>query len=308
MSSEAGQHSPLYLGIDGGGSKCRVVIVDAADQLLGEGLGGPANPLRGMKVATDSILTATQQALLAAGMTFNDMSRLIAGAGLAGVNMPQYFQLFSEWQHPFAEFHLTSDLHTACIGAHKGEDGAVIIIGTGSCGLADVNGQCLDIGGHGFPYGDNGSGAWFGNQLVHHVLLHKDQIGAATLLTELLTEALGVSGTLEIVSHFMHATPTVFARYAPLVFTAAEQGDLVAAEIIQAGARHIENIALRLFSLEPPRLALIGGLAYKVQPYLSAQVQALIVPAQAAPEFGAVWFARQRRARNGQEFLSVSNQ
>ena len=308
MSSEAGQHSPLYLGIDGGGSKCRVVIVDAADQLLGEGLGGPANPLRGMKVATDSILTATQQALLAAGMTFNDMSRLIAGAGLAGVNMPQYFQLFSEWQHPFAEFHLTSDLHTACIGAHKGEDGAVIIIGTGSCGLADVNGQCLDIGGHGFPYGDNGSGAWFGNQLVHHVLLHKDQIGAATLLTELLTEALGVSGTLEIVSHFMHATPTVFARYAPLVFTAAEQGDLVAAEIIQAGARHIENIALRLFSLDPPRLALIGGLAYKVQPYLSAQVQALIVPAQAAPEFGAVWFARQRRARNGQEFLSVSNQ
>jgi len=308
MSSEAGQHGPLYLGIDGGGSKCRVVIVDAADQLLGEGLGGPANPLRGMKVATDSILTATQQALLAAGMTFNDMSRLVAGAGLAGVNMPQYFQLVSEWQHPFAEFHLTSDLHTACIGAHKGEDGAVIIIGTGSCGLADVKGQCLDIGGHGFPYGDNGSGAWFGNQLVHHVLLHKDQIGAATLMTELLTEALGVSATLEIVGHFMHATPTVFARYAPLVFAAAEQGDLVAAEIIQAGARHIENIALRLCSLDPQRLALIGGLAYKVQPYLSAQVQALITPAQASPEFGAVWFARARQAQRQSELLSVSNQ
>ncbi len=307
MSSEAGQHSPLYLGIDGGGSKCRVVIVDAADQLLGEGLGGPANPLRGMKVATDSILTATQQALLAAGMTFNDMSRLIAGAGLAGVNMPQYFQLFSEWQHPFAEFHLTTDLHTACIGAHKGEEGAVIIIGTGSCGLADVGGQRLDIGGHGFPYGDSGSGAWFGNQLVHHVLLHKDQIGAATQLTELLSEALGVSATLDIVSQFMHATPTVFARYAPLVFTAAEQGDQVALQIVHAGARHIDDIARRLFSLNPQRLSLIGGLAYKVQPYLSAPVQALLTPAQAAPEFGAVWFARQRRAQQ-QSLLSVSNQ
>lgn len=307
MSSEAGQHSPLYLGIDGGGSKCRVVIVDAADQLLGEGLGGPANPLRGMKVATDSILTATQQALLAAGMTFNDMSRLIAGAGLAGVNMPQYFQLFSEWQHPFAEFHLTTDLHTACIGAHKGEEGAVIIIGTGSCGLADVGGQRLDIGGHGFPYGDSGSGAWFGNQLVHHVLLHKDQIGAATQLTGLLSEALGVSATLDIVSQFMHATPTVFARYAPLVFTAAEQGDQVALQIVHAGARHIDDIARRLFSLNPQRLSLIGGLAYKVQPYLSAPVQALLTPAQAAPEFGAVWFARQRRAQQ-QSLLSVSNQ
>lgn len=308
MSSEAGQHSPLYLGIDGGGSKCRVVIVDAADRLLGEGLGGPANPLRGMKVATDSILTATQQALQAAGMTFNDMSRLIAGAGLAGVNMPQYFQLFSEWQHPFAEFHLTTDLHTACIGAHKGADGAVIIIGTGSCGLADVNGQCLDVGGHGFPYGDNGSGAWFGNQLVHHVLLDKDQIGAPTLMTSLLSEALGVSGALEIVSQFMHATPTVFARYAPLVFAAAEQGDQVAAEIIQAGAHHIDNIALRLLSLKPKRLSLIGGLAYKVQPYLSAPVQALLAPAQAAPEFGAVWFARARQAKRTATVLSVSNQ
>lgn len=308
MSSEAGQHSPLYLGIDGGGSKCRVVIVDAADRLLGEGLGGPANPLRGMKVATDSILTATQQALQAAGMTFNDMSRLIAGAGLAGVNMPQYFQLFSEWQHPFAEFHLTTDLHTACIGAHKGTDGAVIIIGTGSCGLADVDGQCLDVGGHGFPYGDNGSGAWFGNQLVHHVLLDKDQIGAPTLMTSLLCQALGVSGTLEIVSQFMHATPTVFARYAPLVFTAAEQGDAVAAEIIQAGARHIDNIALRLLSIKPKQLSLIGGLAYKVQPYLSAPVQALLAPAQAAPEFGAVWFARARQAKRQAAVLSVSNQ
>ncbi len=308
MSSEAGQHSPLYLGIDGGGSKCRVVIVDAADRLLGEGLGGPANPLRGMKVATDSILTATQQALQAAGMTFNDMSRLIAGAGLAGVNMPQYFQLFSEWQHPFAEFHLTTDLHTACIGAHKGADGAVIIIGTGSCGLADVDGQCLDVGGHGFPYGDNGSGAWFGNQLVHHVLLDKDQIGAPTLMTSLLCQALGVSGTLEIVSQFMHATPTVFARYAPLVFTAAEQGDAVAAEIIQAGARHIDNIALRLLSIKPKQLSLIGGLAYKVQPYLSAPVQALLAPAQAAPEFGAVWFARARQAKRQAAVLSVSNQ
>jgi glucosamine kinase len=300
MTTTIGPDSPLYLGIDGGGSKCRVVLLDANDQILGEGLGGPANPLRGMKVATDSILNATQQALAVAGLTFNDMSRLIAGAGLAGVNMPQYYQLFSEWQHPFAEFHLTSDLHTACIGAHRGADGAVIIIGTGSCGLADVNGKVLDIGGHGFPYGDNGSGAWFGNQLVHHVLLAKDQIGPPTLMTAFLEAELGVSATLDIVSQFMHATPTIYARYAPLVFAAAEQGDAVAQQVIEQGARHIDNIASRLFSLNPTRLSLIGGLAYKVQPYLSAAVQSKITVAEASPEFGAVWFARNHRAQSVQ--------
>jgi len=297
MTTTIGPDSPLFLGIDGGGSKCRVVLLDANEQILGEGLGGPANPLRGMKVATDSILNATQQALAVAGLGINDMARLVAGAGLAGVNMPQYHQLFSEWQHPFAEFHLTSDLHTACIGAHRGEDGAVIIIGTGSCGLADVRGQVLDVGGHGFPYGDSGSGAWFGNQLVHHVLLDKDQIGEKTLMTTLLQQELGLSATLDIVSHFMHASPTVYARYAPLVFAAAEQGDALAQTVVEQGARHIDNIAKRLFSLNPARLSLIGGLAYKVQPYLSAAVQARITAAEASPEFGAVWFARTRRAQ-----------
>lgn len=296
MTISSGQQGPLYLGIDGGGSKCRVVIVNADNQLLGEGLGGPANPLRGMKIATDSILTATQQALTAAGMTFNDMSRLIAGAGLAGVNMPQYFRLFSEWKHPFAAFYLTTDLHIACIGAHNGSDGAVIIAGTGSCGLADVKGRLLDIGGHGFPYGDNGSGAWFGMQLVHHVLLQQDGLMPSTLLSSLLCQELGVTSTLDIVSHFMHATPTVYAKYAPLVFSAAEQGDATALAIVAQGAAFINQIALKLFELSPPRFSMIGGLAYKLVPYLDSKVQQVLTPALAAPEYGAVWFARQQQA------------
>ncbi len=295
MNAKGGHSGSLFLGIDGGGSKCKVVLLTADGQLLGEGLGGPANPLRGVKVATDSILAATQQALTSAGLGFNDMARMVVGAGLAGVNMPQYFQAMNEWQHPFAEFYLTTDLHVACIGAHQASDGAVIIAGTGSCGLADVQGQVLEIGGHGFPYGDNGSGAWFGNQLVHHVLLHKDQLGPATMLTDLLAEQINASDTLDIVAHFMHATPTVFAKYAPLVFAAAEQGDVVAQQIVNLGAKHIEKIALRLFSINPPRLSMIGGLAYKIIPYLSDAVQQRICDAVAAPEYGAVWFAQQQR-------------
>ncbi len=70
-------------------------IVTEDNQVIGEGLSGPANPLRGMKVATDSILAATQQALTCAGLAFNShMSKLIVGAGLAGVNMPQYYPYF----------------------------------------------------------------------------------------------------------------------------------------------------------------------------------------------------------------------
>lgn len=286
------EQQPLYLGIDGGGSKCRVVLMSAQGQLLGEGLSGPANPLRGMSLVTESIIDATQQALSSAGLPASTMSQLVVGAGLAGVNLPEYYQLFSAWKHPFASMHLTSDLHIACIGAHNGQDGAVLICGTGSCGLAAVNGQLLEVGGHGFPYGDNGSGAWFGLQLLQQVLQSKDQLIAPTVMTELLQDELQCDDTLKLVSHFMHASATDYARLAPLVFIAAERGDALAGKIVEHGAGHINAIAERLLTIKPVALCLIGGLAYKVEPYLSAAVRQLVVPAAQPPELGAVWFAK----------------
>ncbi|SNY57192.1 glucosamine kinase [Arsukibacterium tuosuense] len=293
MRTEVPTQQPLYLGIDGGGSKCRVVLMAADERVLGEGLSGPANPLRGMQLATASIIDATKQALDSAGLPHSAMAKLVVGAGLAGVNLPEYYQLFSAWQHPFASLHLTSDLHIACIGAHQGQDGAVLICGTGSCGLAAVKGQLLEVGGHGFPYGDNGSGAWFGLQLLQQVLRSKDQLIEPTLLTELLQAEVACNDTLRLVSHFMNASPTDYARLAPLVFTAAEHGDAVARQIVEQGAGHINAIAERLLTIDPQALCLIGGLAYKVEPYLASAVRQLVVPASQPPEHGAVWFARQ---------------
>ena len=77
-----------YLGIDGGGSHCRVMLQDDTGLLLGEGRGGPANPVYGTEQAIQSILTATDQALLQAGLTPADKHQLIVGAGLAGLHLP----------------------------------------------------------------------------------------------------------------------------------------------------------------------------------------------------------------------------
>lgn len=298
MTLIADAKTALYLGIDGGGSKCKVVLVTQDMRIIGEGLAGPANPLRGMAVATASIVTAAEQALSSAGLPRSDIGKLIVGAGLAGVNLPEYHQQFSAWQHPFARLYLTSDLHVACMGAHMGGDGAVIICGTGSCGLASANGKVLDVGGHGFPHGDSGSGAWFGLQLVHSVLRSKDGLIAETLMTALLQQALGVDHALALVSHFMHASPTEYARVAPLVFIAAEQGDELAHDIIVRGSRYMNEIAERLMAFAPVKLALIGGVAEKIRPYLADHVQRNIVAACQAPELGAVWFAKQAEFNN----------
>src|SRR5258707_14590398 len=73
----------LYLGIDGGGSKCRARIRDSAGRLLGEAAGGHANIYRDRDEARQSIIATAQQAALAAGPAEHELARLQAGVCLA---------------------------------------------------------------------------------------------------------------------------------------------------------------------------------------------------------------------------------
>ncbi len=62
------------------------------------------------------------------------------------------------------------------LGAHNGEDGAIMIAGTGSCGIY-LNGlEQHVVGGREFPISDQGGGAVMGLRLVQQVLLAEDGI------------------------------------------------------------------------------------------------------------------------------------
>ena len=58
---------PLYLGIDGGGSKCRASLYSADSRLMGTGVAGAANPFQKMEQAQESILCSARLALNDAG-------------------------------------------------------------------------------------------------------------------------------------------------------------------------------------------------------------------------------------------------
>lgn len=285
----------LYLGIDGGGSKCRARIISAADEVLGTGVGGPANPLHGVEQTIDSITTAAELALLDAGLPIATMERLVAGVGLAGVNLPSLFQVMNNWQHPFQSMFLTTDLHIACLGAHKGDEGAVMVAGTGSCGYAYVNGASTILGAHGFPFGDKGSGAWMGLEAVKAVLLASDGLGPQTQLTQMIGDHLQASGVM-IVDKMAAAKSSDYARLAIFTLNAAEQNDPVALAILQEGAAYMSAIAEKLWETGVKRMSFIGGLSERVTPWLKPAVAQHLSPPLAQPEFGAVYYARQQHA------------
>ncbi|MDO3383605.1 N-acetylglucosamine kinase [Gilvimarinus algae] len=293
MGKKPASGDTLYLGIDGGGTKCRAVLVNESNQVLGVGNGGPSNPYHGVTRALESIVNATDHALRNAGLSAADKSRVVAGLGLAGVNLPSLFQIVNQWDHPFKAQYLTTDLHIACIAAHEQDNGAVIVSGTGSCGFAHVNGKSLTLGAHGFPCGDVGSGAWMGLECVKAVLLDSDELGPKTGLTELVAEQLQARGIM-IVERLNGAKSSDYAKLAPLVFAAAEEGDEVALSIVHTGADYLTQVARKLWELQPPRMAMLGGVSSRIVDWMDKDIATRMSDPLNQPEFGAVHFARSR--------------
>lgn len=287
-------NTEFFLGIDGGGSKCKAIVVDANNNILGTGIAGPANPLHGYDQAVNSVTESAKLALKDAGLDDVELKDVIAGVGLAGVNLPVLFEQMSNWQHPFKKMFLATDLLIACLGAHDGQDGAVMITGTGSCGFSYVDGHPYTLGGHGFPHGDKGSGAWFGFQAANHVLMSLDGLKADSMINEKVLTLLDVKDGLEMVEVIAGKPAAFYGRMANLVFDAAEAGDVVAKGIVDEGAGYISGIARQLEKQNPPRISLIGGLTPRIKPWLDEDVKAKLEEPLCPPEVGSVLYARQQ--------------
>ncbi len=296
-------NNELFVGIDGGGTKCKAIIVNSWNEIIGTGVAGPGNPLHGFSQATHSIEQSARLALQDAGLKETPLSALIAGVGLAGVNLPSLHNQMTQWQHPFKTMHLTTDLLIACMGAHQGSDGAVMIAGTGSCGFSYVNGQSFMIGGHGFPHGDKGSGAWIGFTACQQVLLSLDKLIPSGALTNLIMKYLEVRDAMQLVEVIANKPAAFFAQLAGCVFQSAQANDAIAIAILKEGGAYLSDIARQLLDKNPPRLSFIGGLSAVMTTWLDPDIQAILSAPLSSPEMGSVLYAKQQHVNYSSQEL-----
>jgi glucosamine kinase len=280
----------LFLGVDGGGTGCRARLGDWAGAVLGEGVAGPANIRVGLEEGIRSVLDAAGQCLAQAGASFNDP--IVACLALAGASEPrEAAAAHAACKQRFRRAIVTTDAHAACVGAHGGEDGGIVIVGTGSIGWAVHGGRSTRVGGWGFPVSDEGGGAWLGCEAVRRTLWAHDGRAARTPLLRGVSAELGTDPHA-IVRWMGTAKPRDFARLAPLVVDHAASADPAAAEIMRLAAGHIETIAARLANHGAARLALMGGLAAAIAPWLGEEARARLVPPAGDALEGALQIAR----------------
>ena len=288
----------VYLGIDGGGTKCKARLEDAQGNLLAEAIAGPANAARNLTGSVKAVLEASEKAIAKANIKGLTLNQIHAGIGLAGINIPQVKQAFLKQSLPFASWHITTDLHIACLGAHLGQDGAIVIVGTGSSGVAIHNDQQFEMGGHGFVVGDKGSGAWLGKMAISHCLETLDGITPNNLLSKQVINLLDCDSAYDLVNLTLEAKPALFASVAPLIFRLAASQQEDALLLVNQAATYINKICHRLLSGNLHRLSLIGGITQPLTPYLDSQLQAIIRPTQATPEQGAILYSKIKLAGN----------
>ncbi len=291
--AQSDKPEPVYfIGVDGGGTHCRARLTSGDGTVLGEAVGGSANTTLDDEKAFQEVLDTCNAVIAQAGLSTAIYRHIYVGAGLAGRNITGENQLPSSLALPFAGFTTESDAYAACLGAHNGQDGGIVISGTGSAGFALVKGTALSVGGWGFTLSDSGSGAILGRDVLRTSL----QVVEGLLPPSQMANAVLAGFDNDIIKLYnwaSTATPRDFGTFAPLAFDWADQGDSLAvkliAETVDGVARHVS--AVRNFGVD--RICLFGGLSSRVKPMLNENLRALLVEPDGDAEDGGLLMARK---------------
>lgn len=267
-----GNSLPLTIGVDGGGTRCRVRIRNSTGQICSEGEAGPSNIHSDFDAAIIEIRKALNQALSKINDSATVRARASVGLGLAGIvtldDPARVAKAFSDFKSVMVD----SDAMISCLGAHGGQDGAIVIAGTGSAGLYRTSEKIYHIGGRGFRLGDEGSAARMGSEALRHSLLAADDLRSHTPLTKQLLKRFD-NDPSAITRFSVTAKGADYGAFCPLVLEHAAQGDEVALPIVKCAARALLDLAMALQKQGAERIALTGGLAQVMRPWIALEGQ-----------------------------------
>jgi glucosamine kinase len=280
----------LFIGVDGGGTRCTARLRDAGGRLLGEGVGGPANARLG-DAAIAEIMKACRAAVAAAGLGEADLGAIHAGFGLAGTQQDADRQAVLDRPHPFASLAVDTDAYAAWLGAFGGRDGAILIVGTGSAGLAVVGGRRVTVGGWGPLIGDEGSGKMIGLEVVRRSIWGVEGTGIHTPLADAVLARFDGEPQNAVI-WAGEATPRDFASFAPMVFEFADRRDGLATAIVEEAAHDVARHINRLLAVGAERVAMIGSVFPRIVPWLPPPLRPVLSEPEADAVDGAILMAR----------------
>ncbi|CAM5225963.1 BadF/BadG/BcrA/BcrD ATPase family protein [Alishewanella longhuensis] len=279
------------LAIDGGGTKTLGVLHCQTSGQRWQARSGPGQLTNDFAGAINNVRELCHQLCQQAQITVQQVTAVI---GLAGAGNPKLHNDFcQQLALPFAHWQLTTDARTSLYGANLGAPVAVVAIGTGSVAMRlEADGSELQVGGWGFNIGDEGGGAWLGQQLVRQLLWQIDWQRPCSPLLRAVAAHCGTEVS-SILPWLKQAKPTDFAALAPLVY---QFDDPLALQLQSRQADAITDLALCCLNQHQLPLVLLGGLASQCQHFLSDTLRNQLQPAKGDALAGGLVLAAQLAA------------
>lgn len=226
-----------FVGIDGGGTKSRLMAVDDAGVWYGPYVGGSTNiNSNSTETVRSNIQDLVQEFLHKEGKAMDDMAGICIGS--AGVDLPQNVHTL-ERIVVAAGIHcpikVVNDVELVLESETQGDPGMIVVAGTGSIVYGKgVDQQVIRVGGWGHLVGDEGSGYWIGKEAVCRCLQSADGRRERTILTEMLMQVCQLTSIEEIldVVYDPMGDKTRIADLSKLVDQASQMEDPVANGII----------------------------------------------------------------------------
>lgn len=236
-----------YIGIDGGGTKTRLKMVDENDRLVFEELGGGSNPYTVPPESAEKLLKTMIAKALAHLSQGDELGGICIGA--AGADTEADYAFFTRVLKEAAgseKVLAVNDGYASMFATLGDAPGVVIAAGTGSiCWGKNDKGDVVRMGGWGYLFSDEGSGYSMVSDALSVVCRTIDgRASKGALLLEKLMTSFGVNTYEELISEiYLSPTPQSVAAYFPLVAEAAKVKDPLALDVIDRGMDALVELA-----------------------------------------------------------------
>lgn len=237
-----------YLGVDGGGSKTRFLLIGDSGQVLGDHTEGPAYYLEtGIPALAAMLAHGIARVLERAGLQDRDIGFAFFGLPAYGEDSSLLATLDALPSAAMARerYRCGNDMICGWAGALAGNDGINVVAGTGSIAYGEHRGKKARSGGWGELFSDEGSAYWLAREGLTLFSRMSDGRAPRGPLHGLVRNHFALEGDLDLCAAIYGkeaAQRSRFAQLSKVVAQAAAQGDVAARTLFIRAAEELADL------------------------------------------------------------------
>ena len=238
-----------FLGVDGGGSKTRFLLIDESGVVLASHAEGPAYYLEiGLEALTAMLSHGVAATLAQASVAVSDVAFAFFGIPAYGEDRSLLARLDAApaGTVPAGRYRCGNDMVCGWAGALAGADGINVVAGTGSIAYGEYAGRTARAGGWGELFGDEGSAYWLAREGLSLFSRMSDGRTPRGPLYDAVRQHFALQDDLDLCAAIYGKSlkqRSQFAQLSRLVSAAAHQGDeLVRALFTKAAGELLELV------------------------------------------------------------------